>query len=164
MQISHIIADIDYTNMVHNETIYQYIFGLVYNLIRLHGASVARSTVFSMVAPVLMVGVSNLVGILEFIRIRGWGSVAAWEWLGIKDVDLGGVWGFLGPAEHLSWRPQDYMWWWRSSRVIDSFDSSGASLDYTITEFPFFSFLLGDLHPHLHSHRPKYARNRHRPW
>ena len=127
------------------------VFGLVYNLIRLHGASVTRSTVFSMVAPVLLVGVSNLVGILEFIRIRGWGSVAAWEWLGIKDVDLGGVWGFLGPAEHLSWRPQDYMWWWRSSRVIDSFDSSGASLDYTITEFPFFSFLLGDLHPHVMS-------------
>lgn len=32
--------------------------------------------------------------------------------------------------------------WWRSTRVMDY------EKDYTITEFPFFSFLLGDMHPH----------------
>ncbi len=40
-----------------------------------------------------------------------------------------------------SWYPTEYYFWWRGSRVIDG----------TITEFPFFSFLLGDLHPHVMS-------------
>ena len=42
------------------------------------------------------------------------------------------------------------MWWWRATRVISTFED-GALADYTIHEFPFFSFLLGDLHPHVMS-------------
>ncbi|MES4793404.1 MAG: hypothetical protein C4321_10895, partial [Chloroflexota bacterium] len=38
-----------------------------------------------------------------------------------------------------AWYPTEYWFWWRGSRVIPG----------TITEFPFFSFLLGDLHPHV---------------
>ena len=37
---------------------------------------------------------------------------------------------------------------WRSTRVID-FIRDSKSLDYTIQEYPAFSFLLGDLHPHV---------------
>ncbi len=44
--------------------------------------------------------------------------------------------------------PTDNWWWWRATRVIDTL-SGGQSLDYTITEFPIFSFILGDLHPHV---------------
>jgi YYY domain-containing protein len=36
-----------------------------------------------------------------------------------------------------------YYWFWGSTRVIGS--------NTTITEFPFFSFMLGDLHPHVMS-------------
>lgn len=36
-----------------------------------------------------------------------------------------------------------YYWFWPSTRVIGS--------NTTITEFPFFSFMLGDLHPHVMS-------------
>src|SRR5690606_16909570 len=35
----------------------------------------------------------------------------------------------------------DFWWWWRATRI-----SPDAG---TITEFPFFSFILGDLHPHV---------------
>lgn len=38
-----------------------------------------------------------------------------------------------------AWYPTEYWFWWRGSRIIPG----------TITEFPFFSFLLGDLHPHV---------------
>ncbi len=39
-------------------------------------------------------------------------------------------------------------WWWRSSRVVHDTDFTGGSVE-VITEFPFFSYLLGDNHPHL---------------
>ncbi len=42
-------------------------------------------------------------------------------------------------------------WWWPSRAVWDDLpDGAGkVSRTYTITEFPFFSFILGDLHPHV---------------
>ena len=50
-----------------------------------------------------------------------------------------------------TWHPSESGWWWgRATRVIDTTED-GKSLDYTITEFPFFSFTLGDLHPHVMS-------------
>ena len=39
-------------------------------------------------------------------------------------------------------------WWWRSSRVVQDRGVDGAAIE-AITEFPFFSYLLGDNHPHL---------------
>ena len=38
-----------------------------------------------------------------------------------------------------SWYPTEFWFWWRATRLIPN----------TITEFPAFSFLLGDLHPHV---------------
>ena len=40
-----------------------------------------------------------------------------------------------------SWYPTEFWFWWRATRLIPE----------TIIEFPAFSFLLGDLHPHLMS-------------
>jgi YYY domain-containing protein len=50
---------------------------------------------------------------------------------------------FTGPVNPRTthWYPTEFWFWWRGSRVIPN----------TITEFPFFSFLLGDLHPHVMS-------------
>ncbi len=117
-------------------------YGLVYNLARSHGSSVSRGMGFALVAPALLLMVSNLLGALEFIRLRQWLPASFWEWLAVKDV------GYLETA---AWRPTEHLWWWRSTRVIDTLNEQGGSLDYTITEFPFFSFLLGDLHPHAMS-------------
>ncbi len=48
---------------------------------------------------------------------------------------------YAGPAgvRTSAWYPTEFWFWWRGSRVIPG----------TITEFPSFSFLLGDLHPHV---------------
>ena len=117
-------------------------FGLVCNLARTHGASAARALRAGLMAPVFLLLVSNLVGALEFFRIRSLAPAAFWDWLAIKD---------FGPVADVTWRPAEHLWWWRSTRVIDTLNEEGGSLDYTITEFPFFSFLLGDLHPHAMS-------------
>jgi YYY domain-containing protein len=115
-------------------------FGLVAGLIRKGGGAMGTSISFGVFAVLLVGIVGNLEGVLELIRAAGAGSQGFWQELGIK--------GLEGPAISTTWYPQDTWWWWRATRVIDTV-VGGQSLDYTIHEFPFFSFLLGDLHPHL---------------
>ncbi len=79
-------------------------------------------------------------GLLEVLHSRGLLSPNFWKWLDILDL--------REPPQPGSWIPDRFIWWWRGSRVI---------LDYSLTkqpqemidEFPFFSFLLGDVHPHV---------------
>jgi len=117
-------------------------FSLAYNLIRLSGASVRAASSYALAAPLFLVLIGNLEGVLELIHAHGWGSEGFWQWVSIKGLDAQGSDSSLFPNE--PW------WWWRATRVIDTV-MDGRSLDYTITEFPFFSFLLGDLHPHVSS-------------
>ncbi len=44
--------------------------------------------------------------------------------------------------------PERYYWWWRASRVISDYNLANVYKEI-IDEFPFFSYLLGDLHPHV---------------
>ena len=114
-------------------------FGLTYNLVRLTGGSFRAATLFGLAAPLLIIVAGNLEGVLEFVQVRGWGDEGFWQWVGIKGLD-----GTPGSGLF----PDSNWWWWRATRVIDTLEG-GTSLDYTITEFPFFSFLLGDLHSHV---------------
>ena len=118
-------------------------FSLVYNMIRLSGAKVRTAIVFALAAPLFIVLIGNLEGVLELVHARGWGSEGFWQWVSIKGLDS-------AQGGDPSFFPREYLWWWHSTRVIDTV-VAGASLDFTITEFPFFSFLLGDLHPHMSS-------------
>lgn len=116
-------------------------FGVVYNLVRhFDKRGAGRAIGFGLVAAGLVVLAGNLEGVLELAYAHGVGSQSFWQWLGIK--------GMEHPYHSAHWYPTDFWWWWRSSRVIDTL-SNGVSLDYTIQETPSFSFLLGDLHPHV---------------
>lgn len=83
--------------------------------------------------------VGNGVGLLE--AGRAWRVLpdGLLAWAGVKD---------LGPALVASVAPGEFWWWWRATRLVDTV-RGGRSLDYTINEFPLFSLLLGDLHPHV---------------
>ncbi len=116
-------------------------YGLIYNLVRLAGARPLRAVLFALAAPVFIGLIGHLVGVLDFVQAQGWGSEGFWQWVNIKDLSR-------SAAESASFFPQDYNWWWHSTRVIDTVVGLD-SLDFTITEFPFFSFLLGDLHAHV---------------
>ena len=120
------------------------IFSLVSGMVRSDSKGLRYAFTAGFAAAALLVLAANLEGVLEFMRANGLGSAGFWEWLGIDGLDE----PLPAPAE--SWRPQEFLWWWRATRVIGSSDGD-ITLDYTIHEFPFFSFILGDLHPHVMS-------------
>lgn len=92
-----------------------------------------RAIVFALIGSALVMVVGNLVGPLELVAAAGLGDQSFWQAVGVKGLAANPSGGLL---------PADGGWWWRSSRVIPNIQPDG------ITEFPYFSFILGDLHPH----------------
>ena len=119
------------------------IFSLVSNLVRRDGATTMQMLAGGLIATVLLLVISNLNGMWELFSFAGIGSEGFYQWLGIKGVDL--------TDQGTGWRPEGWWWWWASSRVINRFGPDGTELDFTIQEFPYFSMMLGDLHPHVMS-------------
>ena len=116
-------------------------FGLLVNMVG--GSARWIYGIIAAAGAVCMLGIAaNLEGVLEFMRLNGLGSQGFYDWLRIDGLD-GPV---LGPSA--GWAPQEYWWWFRATRVINTFVGD-SSIDYTIQEFPFFSFMLGDMHPHV---------------
>jgi YYY domain-containing protein len=118
-------------------------FGLLYNLLALKKPGKETSTGPALLAPLFTLMIGNWEGFLHYIHAKGlfWksgGSVSAfWSWLDIQDL--------VAPPTGDSF---GHWWWWRASRVIQDYDFSGFGKE-VISEFPFFSFLLADLHPHV---------------
>ena len=134
-------------------------FGLVYNLVRLSGGSIKAGLGFGLAAPAMIMLIGNLEGALEFVHAQGWGGSGFWSWVGIDGLEgsaagtVDYVWNWAGTdgaAASSGAFPDGSNWWWHATRVINTF-GNGQTLDYTITEFPMFSFLLGDLHAHVMS-------------
>ena len=117
-------------------------YGLVSNLIRAEQGKIKAAVLTGMAAALILVFLANLEGVLEFMRANGMGSDGFWSWVAVE--------GLTAPAGSLTqeWWPTENWWWWRATRVIGSFDA-GVQNDYTIHEFPAFSYILGDLHPHV---------------
>ena len=124
-------------------------FSLVYNLVKgsegperspLAPSSPFRPIFHGLLGSVLVAVIGNLEGALEVLHAKGIGPAGFWRWLDLKD--LGGA-----PTTN-TWLPTRYLWWWRASRIIHDRDLLGNDME-VIDEFPFFSFLLGDMHPHV---------------
>ena len=109
------------------------VFSIVYNLVRLIRGGFKAALGFGVVAVGFLLILGNLEGVLELFYGHGLGGEGFWGWVGINGLD--------SPYNSGHWYPDQFWWWWRASRVIPS----------VIDEFPFFSFLLGDLHAHLMS-------------
>ena len=92
----------------------------------------------------LLVGVmGNLGGLLESLHAKGILSERFWQWIDVPGLATAQVTN--------SWYPGSvFLWWWRGSRVLSDRDLLGQAVGtQPIDEFPFFSFLLGDNHPHV---------------
>ncbi|HEM60715.1 MAG TPA: hypothetical protein ENO24_00325, partial [Chloroflexi bacterium] len=118
-------------------------FSLTYNLVARHqknrNGGAALPTAFGGLGALFVAVMGNLEGALEVMHTRGWGTAAFWEWVDVKNVASAPVTG--------AWIPTDNWWWWRASRVVH--DVVLGMDQEVIDEFPFFSFLLGDMHPHV---------------
>ncbi len=96
----------------------------------------------ALLGPLFVALLGNLEGVFEVLHARGLAPEALLRWLDVKDL------GATLPTGQ--WIPTDNWWWWRASRVIQDRDLLGRSIGVQpIDEFPFFSFLLGDMHPHV---------------
>ena len=134
-------------------------FGVVANLV-LIARDKARSAavIFGLIGAVMLVFMGNYQAPLEVARFNREGSTAFWQWLDILEMNQ------PLDAAPAQWPPRS-LWWWRASRVVHDYPPNAVSpalaaatglppSDNTLSqevidEFPQFSFLLGDMHPHV---------------
>ena len=127
-------------------------FGIVYNVLEARGGGAKKADgsglgsraaiVAGLSAVVLLFIYSNYEGVFEFLAIHGVDSSRLYDFVSVDQLD--------GPKDSTSWYGSEHWWWWRASRLFWApADCGAAGCPYVITEFPFFSFLLGDLHPHV---------------
>lgn len=107
-------------------------FGLAAGLVRLAGASTRIAMAVGIFGAFVLTIMGNLEAFFEVVAAQGIGDRAFWANIGIKNLEAN-----AGPFP-----PSDGGWWFRAARVIPNIQPDG------ITEFPYFSLILGDLHPH----------------
>ena len=141
-------------------------YGILYNLLsKIDGRSQTiddhphsgfrflPSALRALLAPLFLLLTGNFGALLEILHQGGlfWMKNPAtgeyssrfWVWMDLRELSQ-------PPALPFQFLPLDrYLWWWRSSRIIQDYNMLGAWTGDVIDEFPFFSFLLGDLHPHV---------------
>jgi YYY domain-containing protein len=122
-------------------------FGLGHDLASMLRRVPVRAAVGAGVAAAIFVALlGNLEGAVEFGRANGVVPDSVVRQLDVANLDttkesdscLVPVVCIKYPDEKTS-----FWWWWRATRISPDANS--------ITEFPFFSFILGDLHPHVMS-------------
>lgn len=126
-------------------------FGLVYNLAApreeravqgdpgapakgFNSKVLVRPMIFGLAGALLLAVMGNLEGLLELFAAHNFGSAGVWDWVDVRE---------LVAYDSARWFPDQFWFWWKATRILDG----GAG----IHEMPFFSFLLGDLHPHVMS-------------
>ena len=109
------------------------IFGLTYNLVKLSDITEKFAYPAGFFA-VLLLFAGNLEGVLEYMQAQALGSNGFWSF-----VDVGGL---SSTDSTLGFYPERHWWWFQASRILPGGE---------ISEFPFFSLVLGDLHPHVMS-------------
>ena len=125
--------------------------GLGWNLAGLAGAGRRARWVSGLLGGLVLALMGSLEGFLELAYIRAWLPPRVFDWLAIKNLGVASaVCGEAGSGYGTGgWVPSRFIWWWRGSRVITDIDPLSGGCREVIHEFPFFSFMLADAHPHV---------------
>lgn len=123
-------------------------YGVVWDLLMKHSKDEqrdeqdsSRNYTLALLAPLMILLVSNWFGLLDILHARGLVSSEFWQNLQIPAL--------TSQPYNLGWYPNRGGWsWWQASRVIQDFRLGGSMIEI-IDEFPFFTYLLSDIHPHL---------------
>ncbi len=135
-------------------------YGVVYDLIAIwkrsddveHKQALFKARLGAFFAPLFVLIISCLEGVLEFLysnqifwKANASGTLTSkfWTWLSIGELDAAPTM----PVSFWPNRPAGWLWW-RGSRVLQDLNLAGGKIEI-IDEFPFFTYLLSDLHPHL---------------
>lgn len=114
-------------------------FGLVYNLL-ITRVRARTAVLFGLVGVGLLLALANMEGVFELFRRHQIGSPTFYGLLDINGLD-GPVDCKENPFNCAEWYPTEWFsTWWRATRIATPNDWR---------EFPFFTFLMGDLHAHL---------------
>lgn len=117
-------------------------FGMGYNLLaQRYGKGDGRAATGGVLAGLLVAAVGNLQAILEWLHANGFAVAGLAQWFGVRDFPD------AAPQTGLWYISMDW-WWWRPSRVISDRWLNGDHME-VIDEFPSFSYVLGDNHPHV---------------
>lgn len=127
--------------------------GLVYNLVQMRETALEprpaddapppskkppwRAPVFGIAGGLMLVVMGNLVWVFQFASAYGLFGKGLYDW-----VDVSGL--TANELKH-DWYPARFFAFFDASRVYRLNDADFRA----ITEFPMFSFILGDLHPHV---------------
>lgn len=127
-------------------------YGVVFELLELvktEEENNNRNLGWALFGPLFLLFVSNLEVILEMLHQTGvaWnlttGTSKFWVWVNIESLNT-------PPTPPFTALPHRFWWWWQASRVVQDIDLLGnVSALSPIDEFPAFSYVLGDLHPHV---------------
>lgn len=126
-------------------------YGLVYALLRLparvsegvvRGLQTGRAALGGLLAAVMVGLAGNFQSILEWLYAQGVNVAPLARLANVPNFPEGAA------QTHQWYISMGDWWWWRSSRVLADSGLNGGHQE-VISEFPAFSYVLGDNHPHV---------------
>jgi YYY domain-containing protein len=138
-------------------------FAVVADLVLLLRGRVRAALLYGLIGTLLLVLMGNWEAPLEVARVNHIGSPEFWQQLDILDLNQ----PYVAADQPARWPPrtEGFGWWWRASRVIHDYwpttitarlsrltglpPDSNTDFQELIDEFPQFSFIQGDVHPHV---------------